>query len=274
MFSTIPSLISKSFPVGGGFDPDAQAYLDAVVAAGGTINSTIETATDVLFKDLKTEAIYSELKAMYPVLGSTGPSFAINAIGNSTFDLDFVGSFTFAYNGFNSNSSTAYAATNYVPYTEHPNNAMSLGAFARNLNPAASDDYIMGVFQSQSRFLGWDYFAGNSTDGKYLQNTTTTRVSTPFPIRGFSQLSSDGTTKYYNVNRDGVEYTASAAKDGGDLPEFEIYLSNLNNGGSPYKLQQGVLMFAYMGNYLTPAKMSSFADIVNTFQTTLGRNTY
>jgi hypothetical protein len=133
----------------------------------------------------------------------------------------------------------------------------------------------MGAYSAQSRFLGWDYLGGNTSRGKYLQNNSTTEVITPGNPFGFAQLSSDGTTKYFNINRNGTEYAVSAAKDGTTLPDIEIYISNLNLLGSAYKAGQfGRVCFAYMGNYLTPAKMTAFATIVNAFQTALGRNTY
>jgi hypothetical protein len=262
-------------PAGGGFDPDAQAYLDAVVAAGGTVTPTIEEAVNTLFVDLKDEGIYSELKAMYPVVGATAASFAINAIGNTAFNLTFNGTFTFSSSGFNSTSNTSYASTNYVPLTEHPGGTMSLGIFANsNIFPNATDTYMMGTFSAQDRFLGWDYYGGDRASGKYLQNNQTTVAITPGNPFGFAQLSSDGTTKYFSINKNGVEYAVSAAKDGTTLPNLEIYLCNLNVLGAPYTLQQGRACFAYMGNYLTPAKMTAFATIVNAFQTALGRNTY
>jgi hypothetical protein len=264
-----------TFMAAAGGDADATAYLAAVVAAGGTVTPTITTATNTLFTDLKAEGIYSDLKAMYPVVGATAASFAINAIGNTAFNLTFNGTFTFSSSGFNSTSSTSYASTNYVPLTEHPGGTMSLGLFANsNINPAATDTYMMGVYSAQDRFLSWDFRNGDRSSGKYLQNNDTTMVITPGNPFGFAQLSSDGTTKYFSINRNGTEYAVSAAKDGTTLPDLEIYLCNLNVLGAPYTLQQGRACFAYMGNYLTPAKMTAFATIVNAFQTALGRNTY
>lgn len=269
MFTT-PFTFLKAVSAGG--DADATAYLAAVVAAGGTVTPTIEEAVNTLFVDLKDEGIYSELKAMYPVVGATAASFAINAIGNTAFNLTFNGTFTFSSSGFNSTSSTSYASTNYVPLTEHPGGTMSLGAFA-NTTVSGPDNYTIGAFSAQSRFLAVD-LAPTLARGKYLQNTDNATVTVGANPFGFIQLTSDGITKYLNLNRNGVEYTASAAKDGTTLPDIEIYLCNINVLGSPYKLQEGRICFAYMGNYLTPAKTTTFATIVNAFQTALGRNTY
>jgi hypothetical protein len=253
-------------------DPDAQAYMDDIIAAGGTLSATEEGAINVLFQNLKSAGIYSDLTAMYPVVGSTEPSFAINAIGVTAYNLIFNGGFTFSSSGFTATTSSSYAATNYVPFTEHPSGAMSMGAFA-NTNVSLVDNYTMGAFSSSSRFLAWDLGSGQVT-GEYLANSITSQALVPGNPFGFIQLSSDGTTKYVVANKNGIQYAASAAKDGTTLPSVQIFISNINVLGSPYKLQAGRICFAYMANYLNPAKITLFGSIVNTFQSTLGRNTY
>jgi hypothetical protein len=266
---------TPSVSPGPSFDADAAAYLSAVVSAGGTVTSPMSAATNNMFLALKSNGLYSKMKAFYPVLGGIAASQAINGNLNTSFNLTFNGTFTHSYSGFNSTSLSSYAATNYVPLTQHPSGAMSLGAFANsNINPAATDTYLMGVYSAQDRFLSWDYSVGDRASGKYLQNTTTTIAITPGNPFGFAQLSSDGTTKYFSINKNGVEYAVSAAKDGTTLPDLEIYLCNLNVLGSPYTLQQGRVCFAYMGDYLTTTEMTTLSSIINAFQTSLGRNTY
>lgn len=66
-------------PSGGG-DPDAAAYLAAVVATGGTVTTGITAAVETLFTDLKTAGIYSKLDLLMPMVGATKPSCLINAI--------------------------------------------------------------------------------------------------------------------------------------------------------------------------------------------------
>jgi hypothetical protein len=69
-------------------DPDAEAFLNAVVATGGTIDATITSAVNTLFTDLKSTGIYNELLAFYPAVGSTEASTALNGIRTSNqFDI-------------------------------------------------------------------------------------------------------------------------------------------------------------------------------------------
>jgi hypothetical protein len=263
------------------FDPDAAAYLAAVITAGGSTNATISGATDTLFTQLKSNGLYSKIKAFYPVLGGVAASHEINGNLNASFDLTFVGSQTHTASGFTTNNNTSYASTNYVPLTEHPSGTMNMGMFTNTtgLN-AAVDAYMMGAYNSATRFLSWDYdeVSTGTRDfcGKYLSNTLTTKidVGTVANSIGIVQIGGDGTTKTLTHNRSGVDSSASAAQDGGLLPNVAIYLGNLNLSGSPYRTAQARCAFAYMSDYLTLGETTTLSSIINTFQTTLGRNYY
>jgi hypothetical protein len=84
MFSTPFTFLSA--PVGGGFDPDAQAYIDAVISAGGTLSGGNQNAINTLYEDLKTEGLYSSVKYMYPFMGGIKEAHAICGINPSNSD--------------------------------------------------------------------------------------------------------------------------------------------------------------------------------------------
>jgi hypothetical protein len=64
---------------GGGFDPDAQSYIDAVIATGGTLTSDMQTAINTLVVDLKTNSLWSKIDVLMPMMGNTLASIVINA---------------------------------------------------------------------------------------------------------------------------------------------------------------------------------------------------
>ena len=264
-----------------GFDVDAANYLNAIILTGGTLSPTISAATDTLFVSLKSNGLYSKIKAFYPVLGGIAASQAINGNLNTSYNLTFNNGFTHSYSGFVGTTLTSYAETNYVPSTEHTGNTMSMGMFTNDVDLINTEGnfYMMGAYVAQDRFLSWDYenFSSNpSFTGKYLQNTSTTSIPVSATTNwiGMVQLGGDGTTKYITQNRNGVNYIASAAQDGTTLPNQSIYLSNINVLGGPYRGQGSRVAFAYMGDYLTTGETTTLSSIINTFQTTLGRNTY
>jgi len=67
---------NPTFPVS---DPDAQIYIDKVVQVGGVMTQTIANAVNTLFVDLKADGIYTQIKALYPMVGATPASHALNA---------------------------------------------------------------------------------------------------------------------------------------------------------------------------------------------------
>jgi hypothetical protein len=278
MFNT-PFTFLKATAAGG--DADATAYLAAVVAAGGTVDATITTATNTLFTSLKSAGLYTKVKAMYPIVGGVAAAHAVEGKNpGGPFNLIFNGTFTHGASGFTGIGGTPYAETNYIPLTQHPGGTMTMGMFTNTNGANFSDYYMMGAFSASNRFLGWDYneVSTGAIDftGKYLNNTTTTTidVGTTANSLGMVQIGGNGTTKTFTHNLNGVDSSASAAQDGSTLPAVEIYLSSLNLSGSPYHSQGSRAAFAYMSDYLTLSEMNNIAAINNAFQTALGRNTY
>ena len=72
-------------------DADAAAYLAAVVSAGGTVDGTITSAVETLFTSLKSNSLYNDILIMYPMIGGTLASHAINAKSPATYDLTWYG---------------------------------------------------------------------------------------------------------------------------------------------------------------------------------------
>ena len=95
------------------FDPDAAAYLAAVIDAGGSVDATISGATETLFLDLKSNSLYSKLIAFYPVLGGVQASHAINGNMNATYDISYNGAWTHSISGQTSPNG-GYGLTNYI----------------------------------------------------------------------------------------------------------------------------------------------------------------
>jgi hypothetical protein len=268
-----PTLTQTPTPSPGpAFDPDAAAYLAAVIVAGGTVNSTISGATNNMFLALKSNSLYSKMKAFYPVLGGIASSNKINGNLNTSFDLTFNGAFTHSYSGFNATTSSSYAATNYLPLTQHPSGNMTMGCFV-NTNPDVNDKYIMAVYETGAKAIGWGYALTNA-EGYFTQYGSSLLIlngGTPNQ-KGFMHIGGDATTRYFSQNLTGVDTNVSLARNGSGLPNLEIYLSNLNFIGAPYSTQTGRVAFAYMSDYLTTAETTTLSSIINAFQTSLGRN--
>jgi hypothetical protein len=101
--------LGNSLTYGGqvsGLDPDAKAYIDAVVAGGGTVSGTQRSAINTFYKTGKTAGWYSSLKRLYlPIWGVAAPN-AVDLI--TTTSGTFVGGVTHSSGYIQGNGSTGY----------------------------------------------------------------------------------------------------------------------------------------------------------------------
>jgi|LakMenEpi03Aug12_release.lakeMendotaPanAssembly.Ray.scaffolds.fasta_scaffold288305_2 hypothetical protein len=94
-------------------DPDARAYIAAVVAAGGTVSGGQKTAINTFYKTGKSDGWYSSLKRMYlPIWGVAAPN-AIDMIGLTSGT--FVGTVTHAAGYVFTDGSTGYFDSGATP---------------------------------------------------------------------------------------------------------------------------------------------------------------
>jgi len=266
-------------------DPDAQAYLDAVEAAGGTINDTITDATDTLFVALKAASIYSKIDVFYPMIGGTYNSIRIEAKLQSTYDLTQSGSWTYSSNGARTVANTSgsfYLNTQYNPFTNLTSANSSYSTYWTNTNSftPTNDRYFSGAYSGQTEFWtlnpydsnGWNFIGYRNQEGPNVNPTTAGIV----PNGGYfinSELNVSGTNTIQGLINTAT-YTSQAMGTPTGLPNSNFFLGNVSISGSPYQGTPGTYNFLHIGDGLTQAEMITLSTIVNTFQTTLGRNTY
>jgi hypothetical protein len=87
-------------------DPDAKGYIDAVVAAGGTVSDAQKTAVDTFYRTGKSDGWYSSLKRMYlPIWAAAAPNaICMTSLTSGTF----VGTVTHAAGYIQGNGTTGY----------------------------------------------------------------------------------------------------------------------------------------------------------------------
>ena len=262
-------------PAGG--DADAAAYLAAVVATGGTVTSDITAAVETLFEDLKTAGIYSELLAFYPTLGSTSGSTALNGKRtNSQYDITWVNVGNMIFNV--SGATGAGGGNNTAGITYILPSDLTTGN--RHMSFYSSGDKGVDIY-------GYELGGGNGVTNVLITNYGNATGYFSFASyktylnsngTGFYYTQVSGSTNPYNMvgYRNGVEVINTTTDDSGG----SSYLSVLgDNRGVPPNItidESGdkTMSWASYGNELTPTQITQFEEIINTFQTTLGRNTY
>jgi hypothetical protein len=258
-------------------DPDAATYLAAVTAAGGTVTPTITDAINNLFLGLKADGVYSLLWSMFPLVGGTQSSHAINALNPGSRNLVFTGSWTHTSQGAQGiNDSDTAAKTGYVPQAQGGLTDTCFGwynNFATNLD---GEKYI-GMLNNvgPQRWMGVQLSSG--------------RVDWGADSRTFVSIS-DGQTGMYILSGAisppkvfADRYTTGGlSTSSGDLnPDplyavlpYELYFGALNLDDSVYGTTNQRFAFYFISSGMIPQQRADMANRINICQTALGRNSY
>jgi hypothetical protein len=280
--TTTPTPTSTPAP----FDADAAAYLSVVLSSGGTLSPTISAATNTLFTQLKSNNLYSKIDVMYPMLGSNAGGNGIDAKNpvSGGYPIQWFGGMLFSDKGAIGNGSNAYGTTYYIAnVSSNPLNygwgiyMYDDGNFAANTGEVYNSGAFDGTYLSTMRG------ETTTTVGLYGYGVGDPRGSLSIPTASdytgnyaFTFNSSKLKSLYRNYNVGSGTTTSLTMAGTAALSNQDIYVFVLNLNGSPYigNYWSGTMSFYWIGESMTTGEVSTLSTIINTFQTTLGRNTY
>ena len=271
----VPSFFG--FQDAGKLDPDYTAFYARVIAAGGSLTTTEQTATLQLVLDLKAYGIWAKIKAAYPMVGGgTGTTAARQAacsqnLKSSSFTGTFTSGWTFASTGVQGNGSSAFMNTNLNTLSELTQTNTHLSVYVRN-NVNAGSPYDFGNasnagLTTNPTFLITRY----STSLAYLgiADTSYTTVSASTDSRGFWVGCTNGSLAQV-LYRNGSSFLTGTAT-AGTFANNNLYLGGANAGGNGAFFTNKEYAFASIGDGLSSTEDSNFYTAVQAFQTTLSR---
>jgi hypothetical protein len=271
---TLPFAFMAAPAGGGGFDPDAQAYIDAVIAAGGTLSTPNKDAINTFFVDTKELGVYSKMYRIYPFLGGVGASNAINALSPGTNDITFSGGWTQGASGSQGDGTSGYGNTYFNPYVSASTSNMAYGWY-NNLDFFQGGERYHGCLQVVSGEVLWMSVQLSSGRVDWGQDS---RIDFSFPSgqKGFFIASSNSSTSPSRVSTYIAETNSYATLRDVTLaaPPLPMFIGALNYLGSSYGYQSLRYGFFFTSSELTQTEMQNFSPIVNALQTAFGRNTY
>lgn len=255
-------------------DPDAQAYINALAAAGYLVTPTEETAINTFVLSLKADGIWAKNKAIYPFIGGTGAAHKFNLKDPSDLDasfrLTFFGGWTHSATGSKPNGINAYADTHFNPSVEMALNDGSLSLYSRteiakgfDAGLCANDGNFVQCSPNINGFgLGFlSYIGGPDLSSINVSNTD---------ARGFyvaSRISLTSFKSYKNASISGTNTSAGPHT----LPNIDLWISaNQAGGGSNWSILE--VAFASVGDGLTDSEVSNYYNAVQDLQIALGRN--
>ena len=264
---------------GGGSDTDA----DAFITAAGITDTTIQDAITNLVLGLKDETraggeTWSKYHAIYPFASDTGTSAqrAVQHKWNLKNPLDtdaafrgtFAGTVTHSNTGVQSDGSTGYMNSYYKPDGNGTDNNISLGYYSRDdISDSAIE--IGSVTSTASRAYLLISYNGGSTEFD-IYDTSSRAGAVPSSTSGWFFGSRQNATDS-RAFRNGVQLGATLTSVSGGIPNRNIYIMAGGNGGLGNSNSNRECAFATIGLGLTPTEVSDDYDVIQAYQTALGR---
>jgi hypothetical protein len=248
------------------FDSDAASFLSAVLTAGGTgITSTVSAATNTLYTSLKSNGLYNDLY-FYPMIGGVSDSVALfgKRTSGTTYDISWSGNpLTFTSSGVTGNGS-GYGNTNLSR------------AIYSNVGNFSFGCYISG---NDAAAFGYELGTAGGTDRNMLIVRYTNSNAFVATGNGFKTGNNPGALGMYIATQTGTTGTVKIIKNGSTTLVNTSNSDNQFDGNTQWVLRGTefsvrTMSFAVFSKYYTDAQVQTLSNIINTFQTSLGRNTY
>jgi hypothetical protein len=248
-------------------DADAQAF----ITAAAITDATQQSAIDTLVKGLKTDGVWTKMKAIYPFVGGTASTHKWNLKDprdlDAAFRLVFNGGWTHSSNGATPNGTNGVANTYFNPSLHNINNSSHISNYSRTLFVDASAATEIGCLAAggtqrnliNASFAGTTYCLPN--------NNTETVVNFLSNGVGFYLASRTSATAIIG-QRNSTQYTGSATTTRLNQV-MGIGAAGLSGSWAFYSPRQTA--FSSIGDGLTDTEASNLYTRVQTYQTALSR---
>ena len=243
-------------------DPDAQAF----ITAASITDPTQQSAINQLVVDLKGYNIWTKFKAIYPIVGGSASSHAVNLKTPGTFNLTFASGWTHSANGMT--PSNAYADTFFNSSINGQQDSQHISYYSRT-NSNGTEAEMGGIDASsmysfiEARTSGISYYGINQPSPFITHSDSDSRA---FYIA--NRTASNVVNAWKNGVKTATGTTASASTN------VAYQLGAVNNlvvpGNKFYSTKQ--CAFASIGDGLSDTEAANFYTAVQNFQVALSRN--
>jgi hypothetical protein len=251
------------------YDTDAEAFF----TAAGITDTTQKSAVNTLVLNLKSYSLWSKMKAIYPMVGGTATTHQYNLKDprnlDAAFRLSFFGGWTHSSTGALPNGS-AYADTFLNALTSLTNNNYHLGHYSRTQKTTGGEvDLGCGEFGTAKMIAIDQYYSGAGkafVAGDYNSSLIINADTNTLGMILGSRTAQTSAKLFMNAVQKGSTLTLSNPNI---QPNSKFFLGA--NNTTPIEYSNKQCAFASIGDGLSDADVSNFYTVVQTYQTTLGR---
>ena len=253
--------------VGTSLDADASAF----ITAAAITDATQQSAIDTLVTGLKTDGIWTKMKAIYPFVGGTATTHKFNLKDprdlDAAFRLVFTGGWTHSSNGALPNGTNAFADTKLIPSSILTSNSAHLSYYSRTNTTNAN--CVIGAVQPALNNLR---LIPNLGGAEYVENNALSfgRVKTTVNSLGLFITSRIISTEY-KYYKDSTQSGATLISSSVTPPSNTVYISAQNNLGAAALYSPCQTAFSTIGDGLSNTDAANLYTRVQAFQTTLSR---
>lgn len=258
---------------------ETHAVVELMATKGYDVPEFEKNALDDMIYSLKTGSLWTKIKCLYPMMGASLGTCAINAKDprdlDAAFRITFVNAPTADLHGVSWNGTNQYAVTHFIP---------SASGFADlhhgyySLTETITNGRIEMAVQTGSTISELHIRPDNTRVYTPVVSTTSAInyfTRTPIASTGLFLACSSGAT--VRLHQNGVSLGTVAQPDGNIANlTTKVGLATRLNSNSPTAGTYSVLKcgFATIGNTLSESEGTTYSSIINTFMTAVGRNTY
>jgi hypothetical protein len=255
------------------YDHDAETYFSALTTAGASLTTAIESAFSTFVVTLKSASIWSKISVLYPFIGGTATTHAINAKNPGTYDITWNGTLTHSANGVQGDGSTGYGLLDIKTSSAASGSSASVSIYSRTSSSLAAVIEI-GSYDSG---LAFQLAAGTSAANQCtclggIYTTSYAYASTNYGTAGCF-ISNRNSLTSLTLYRNGTSIATNTATSSGNLPGINMaicarrYSTSTINGFSSRQIS-----FAHVGSGLTSDQVTTLNSAIVTLQTALSRN--
>lgn len=235
--------------------------------AAGITSASQRLAVNYLVRALKANNLWSKFLALYPFVGGTATSHAINLVNPLTFKITWVASPTHSSVGVTFNGTSQYGRTGLVPSTDTTLDNLALHVYMRL--DIDSNGIVIG---SNGSGAASQANITPRSSGVYKSIMYDTQVSASVFDSSGLFTSTKIAANNHMIIKNGV-LLGTVTTSGGTRPTVEVYIGARNNNGTASLFKNTLVAFSAITSGMTSAESALLNTIVERFQSILSRTT-
>jgi hypothetical protein len=248
---------------GGAFDADALSFF----SAASITDATQKNAVNQLVLDLKSNSLWTKMKALYPVVGGSATAHSYNLKNTAQYQLSFSSGWTHSANGMTPNGTSAYADTFLTARGLLGVNSTHVSYYSRT-NAYGTNQTEIGTnttYNTDNLYMTYDAYTSAYLGVNQFGDSQMSRLGNTLGCLILNRSSSTQIERYFNGTQTIALMTST------NTPNTTLILGAFKDT-SIRNFSTKQCAFCTIGDGLTSTQAGLLNTIVTTFQTSLSRN--